>query len=90
MKNRKILKVITIAIIILSAITSTAGLYKGSNRSPESIVTVWGENIELDGRGLYAKDSVSFASQGRAQDIITLIIGIPLLIISFIMFIVLI
>ena len=86
MKNRKILTVITISIVILSAIASAAGLYKGSENPRENIVSVWGEEIELDGRGLYAKDSISYASQGRAQDIITLIIGIPLLIISFIMY----
>ncbi len=47
---------------------------------------MWGEKIILDGQGLYAHDFVFFASQGRAQDIITLIIGIPLLIISFVLY----
>ena len=32
---------------------------------------------------LYARDSVSMASQAIAQDFVTLVIGIPLLIISF-------
>jgi len=86
MKNRKILTVITIAVIILSALASSAGIFSGKAGSSESIVSVWGERIELDAQGLYSKDSVSIAAQGRAQDVVTLIIGIPLLLISFIMY----
>lgn len=86
MKNRKILTVITIAVIVLSAIASSVGLYEGSENSSESVISVWGETVVLDGQGVYARDSASFASQGRAQDIVTLFFGIPLLIISFIMY----
>ena len=86
MKNKKMLIIITTAIVILSALVSSAGIYKGPEGQSRSITSVWGEEIELDGQGLYAQDSASIASQGRAQDIVTLIIGIPLLIISFIMY----
>ena len=85
MRSRKILAIITICITILSALASAAGIYKGERQESRTITSVWGEEIKIDGRGLYAQDSISIASQGRAQDIVTMIIGIPLLLISFIL-----
>ena len=40
--------------------------------------------MDIYGKGLYYNDSVSVASQGRAQDIVTLTVGIPFLIVSLI------
>jgi hypothetical protein len=48
----------------------------------KSIKTINGETVTLYGKGLYYNDSISLASQARAQDIVTLVVGIPLLIIS--------
>ena len=86
MKNRKILTAITIATVILSVIAASAGLFTGSEISKGSVLSVWGEDVALDGRGLYAKDSVSIATQARAQDLVTFLCGIPLLIISFVLY----
>lgn len=44
--------------------------------------TIDGETVALYGKGLYYKDSVSGASQAKAQDIVTLVVGIPFLAIS--------
>ena len=40
------------------------------------------ETIKIYGKGLYRYDSVSIATQGIAQDIVTIVLGIPLLVIA--------
>lgn len=70
-------------IILLSLIASSYGFF--SNKAAyleKTIQTINGDTVTLYGKGLYYNDSVSLASQARAQDIITLFAGIPLLIIS--------
>ena len=87
MKNRILISSLTIA--ILAAIASFGGLYPGpegtwfgSPGSPYQVESIRGEQVMLDGRGLYGMDSISVAAQGRAQDAVTILIGIPLLLIS--------
>lgn len=70
-------------VAFLSLIACVAGLWP-SGSVPERPVTVsvTGEQVELEGVGLYRNDSVSFASQAKAQDLVTLFVGIPLLLVS--------
>ena len=73
-------------IIILALIASSYGFF--SNKiiyDNKEFQSIYGETITLNGKGLYYNDSVSMASQARAQDFVTLIVGIPLLIISLIL-----
>src|SRR5262249_54707400 len=44
-----------------------------------SFVSLHGETIALQGGGLYANETVSMAAQAIGQDVVTLLIGIPLL-----------
>lgn len=85
--NKKTLNnVLVLVIIIFSLVASIYGFFSDKivfeNKTFESIN---GEIITLYGKGLYFNDSVSMVPQARAQDIVTLIIGIPLLIISLIL-----
>jgi len=70
-------------IAVLALAASAGGLVLFETEAPPSLVSARGETVLLDGRGLYAYDSVSFASQGRAQDGVTLVAGVPLLLLSF-------
>jgi hypothetical protein len=49
---------------------------------PQSVVSLYGETVVLDGNGLYARDSISCAAQARGQDAVTLLIGVPLLLVG--------
>ena len=71
-------------IAVLSLFACLAGLAPGipGADSPASFRSVRGESVELQGRGLYRLDSVSFAAQAKAQDLVTLFLGIPLLLVS--------
>lgn len=69
-------------IIILSAISSLTGLFSNEAHVYPNIITAFGEEIELYQRGIYARDSVSMATQAIAQDSVTLLLGIPMALIS--------
>lgn len=46
---------------------------------PPTLANAWGLSTALEGAGAYARDSRSFAVQERAQDLVTLVFGLPLL-----------
>ena len=84
MENKKAITVLVIIIAILSLIASSVGVFSGQGGilEQEQFLSLSGENITLHGRGIYQNDSVSAAAQVIAQDIVTLALGIPMLLIS--------
>ncbi|WP_197028369.1 hypothetical protein [Bacillus sp. EB01] len=82
MKGNRLIAWLTIFIILLAALASAWGIFSGEGAGPHPYKTVSGEIIDLYGKGLYKHDSVSGAEQEIAQDIVTLVLGIPLLIVS--------
>jgi hypothetical protein len=56
-------------------------LWQGSGQHLNNI-TPRGQTVALQGDGLYKFDSVTNASQAIAQDVVTLVMGLPLLIIA--------
>ena len=85
MNTRKTLTVLSIAVILISATACISAVIPGDG-SGYSIVSEWGEEIDIHGKGLYRMDSSSYAIQGIAQDWVTLALGIPLLTVSLILF----
>jgi hypothetical protein len=74
-----------IFIAIFSIIASFYGFFSNNVvYENKTFLSINDETVYIYGKGLYYNDSVSMASQARAQDIVTLIIGIPLLIVSLI------
>jgi hypothetical protein len=87
MAKNKINNILVVLIIGFSIIVSGYGFF--SNKivyEDKMFQSINGENVTLYGKGLYYNDSISIASQARAQDIVTLLIGVPLLIVSLILF----
>ncbi len=82
MKNQKVIIALIVTIIIFSAASSIVGILSNQTGDLTQAVTVHGTAIELYGKGLYKLDSVSVAAQGLANDLMVLIMGIPLLAIS--------
>ena len=80
--RKKIIVFLSFLIAILSIITTTTGIFSNQIKEYDDIITVFGENIQLYQKGLYARDSVSMASQALAQDVVTLILAVPLVLIS--------
>lgn len=82
MKNKQAVTILVMLIIVLSGITTATGIFSDKGDGSYMHETIRGEQVEIWGRGVYRDMSAEVAPQGIAQDYVTLIIGIPLLIIG--------
>jgi hypothetical protein len=77
-----ILKWLTPLIFILALAAALAGLWPAEGQ-PYPLTNFRGEAITINARGLYYWDTVSSAAQMQANDLVTLVLGLPLLAVSF-------
>lgn len=82
MKFNKPITILVLCIAILSLVASAYGLFSNQGPGEHTFTSLEGLTVSIYGKGLYSQDSVSMAVQARAQDAVTLLLGIPLLIIS--------
>lgn len=85
-KLKNIVIIFTITIIVLSILASAAGIFLETEGEEFEFTTLRGEVVKIKGSGLYKYESVSMASQAIAQDIVTLVVGVPLLIVALALF----
>jgi hypothetical protein len=83
MKNHSTLNWLIPLIAILAAITASIGLFSTGGDGPFQFTTLHNETVEIYGKGLYRYDTPLIAVGYRVSDAFTLILGIPLLLISF-------
>jgi hypothetical protein len=69
-------------IFVLTLTAVLAGLWPGIG-TPYSITNFRGEQVTINASGLYYWDTLSSAAQMQANDLVTLVLGLPLLAISF-------
>lgn len=69
-------------ICLLALIAAGAGLLWPAEGQPYPLTTFRGEQVLINGRGLYRYDTVSSTAQMQANDLVTLVLGLPLLIIA--------
>lgn len=69
-------------IFILALIAALAGLWPGEG-TPYAITNFRGEEVTINTRGLYYWDTVSSTAQMQANDLVMLMLGLPLLAVSF-------
>jgi hypothetical protein len=79
MKFKKQITVLVLIICTTSVITTLLGIFSNGGKGSYTYKTIRGETIEIYGKGLYRHMSADVAIQGIAQDYVTLLIGIPLL-----------
>lgn len=72
------LKWLILAIFILALVAALAGIWPGEGQ-PYSLTNFRGERVTINARGLYYWDTVSMAAQQQGNDLVTLVIGLPLL-----------
>jgi len=80
MKNNPTIICLAILIILLALLAAGAGVFWQGTGEAYSFHTLRGETVLIRGHGLYQFDTVASSSQAVGQDIVTLVIGIPLLI----------
>ncbi|MCC6499571.1 MAG: hypothetical protein IT313_04800 [Anaerolineales bacterium] len=69
-------------IIILTFVAALGGLLPAEGE-PFSLTNFRGEEVTIHARGLYYWDTVSSVAQMQANDLVTLVLGLPLLAIAF-------
>jgi len=75
---------ILIPLIVMLAITATmTGIFSNDGNGQYKYTSIRGKTVMIYGKGLYKDMSAEVAPQGIAQDYVTLLLAIPLLIISF-------
>ena len=76
------LKWLVPVIFVLALVAPLAGLWPGEGQ-PYALTSFRGEHVTLYARGLYYWDTLSSAAQMQANDLVTLVLGLPLLAISY-------
>ena len=82
MKNQATLKWLVPLIGLLALIAASAGLFYQNPGEQYPYTNHRGESVMINRQGLYYYDTVSYAAQMQGNDLITLVVGLPLLIVS--------
>ena len=69
-------------IIILTLVATLSGVWPAQGTS-YPLTNFRGEQVIINARGLYYWDTLSSVAQSQANDMVTLVLGLPLLAISF-------
>lgn len=78
----KALKIIVPIIMLLTIVAALGGLWPAEG-SPYETLNFRGERIIVNARGLYYWDTLSSAAQMQANDLVALVIGVPLLLVGY-------
>jgi hypothetical protein len=79
MKYQSGLKWLVLSISVLAGIAAGMGLFYQTPGTPHAVTSFRGEKVTVNGHGLYFYDTVSTAAQMQGNDLITLVVGLPLL-----------
>lgn len=82
MKYQSTLKWLIPPIGILALFAILMGLFYQTPGEPYAITSFRGEEVMINGHGLYYYDTVSSAAQMQGNDFIALVLGLPLLVVS--------
>ena len=69
---------LAVAVFVLATIAALSGLLSGG-QGPDTAVNVYGESVTLHGEGLYRHDTVFRAGANLGTDVLTLVLGLPFL-----------
>jgi hypothetical protein len=82
MKAKRLISFLSILVFILALAAALASLLVKTPGAPHQVTSLWGQPVTLEGSGLYKNDSVSYALQAKTQDVVTLVLGLPMLALS--------
>jgi hypothetical protein len=73
-------------VAFLAAIAAATGLFSKGAGTPFLFPTLRGQTAQIFGQGLYHYDTVFFGAGFRGQDAVVLFLGVPLLVISIVLY----
>src|SRR4051794_15763380 len=74
------------AIGVLSLFAALTGLFWTRGHAPATFTPLRGDPVELYGSGIYCYSTIFQAGANRGSDLVTLVLGIPLLVITFMLY----
>lgn len=77
---------LAILIAVLALVATTVALFWQDGGSPFPFTTLRGETAQMYGQGLYRLDSLFTGAGYKGQDTVTLVLGIPLLVICTVLY----
>jgi hypothetical protein len=81
------LTVLVTLILLLALLAAGVGVfYQGSGSGSFDFTTIRGEVVQVYGRGIYRYDGADLVAQAVPQDIVTLVIGVPLLVVALVLY----
>lgn len=86
MKTSNTLIGLGLLIVILSGFATVVGLFWQDGGTPFAFTSLRGETVQMYGEGLYKYDSRLIGAGFKVQDAVTLVLGIPLLVLSIIIY----
>jgi len=86
MKNQSGLNRLVPLLSVLILISSSAGLFWRSEGNAYHFTTLYGENVEIYGKGIYERDTIFSAGAIQGADVISLFVGLSLLAVSFLLY----
>lgn len=83
MKQGSVLNWLVPLIAVLGLIPAGVGFFSQGGNGPFTFTTVYGNTVEIYGRGVYQHDSSFVATLSKGTDIVTLFVSTPLLLIGY-------
>ena len=77
---------LSLLVATLASIASGVGLFWQGGKGPSTFTTIYGQAVRLYGHGLYRHDTLFMGAGNRGTDAVTLFLGIPLLVVSVLLF----
>ncbi|NDL66953.1 hypothetical protein [Anaerotalea alkaliphila] len=82
MRHKGIITTLVCVLVVLSGIAAAAGIFSDGGPGTYPHETIRGGTVEIYGKGVYRHMPAEVAIQGIAQDWVTLLVGIPLLVLG--------
>lgn len=83
MKNQPALNWLVPLIAMLAVVSAGAGLFWKNGGDSYTFTTLYGETVDIYGRGIYHRDTLFQTGASQGSDIVALFIALPLLVVSF-------
>ena len=87
MKHQSALNWLAPFLSVLILISAGGGLFWQTEGSSYRFTTLYGQTVEIYGQGVYEHDTIFSAGAIQGADVISLLVGLPLLAVSFLLYI---
>jgi hypothetical protein len=82
MKTYRAVIRLSLLIAVLACVTAGISLFLPDDGSAFSFITLRGQTVEMYGQGIYRYDTLFSGAGFRGQDVVTLFLGVPLLLLT--------